>query len=159
MVSVLGSLLFLVSCSENFFSGVLLQLSLLLKLGMAPFQFWVYKVLHDLSIAELCFFLGPNKVGLLYLLVSMPCPSLLLASASLFLGLRLLILSSSLNLVLFASGATQLLILVLLGPSPFSLYYFLYLLALLGITLFSLQTISPFFAFMGLGALPPLTMF
>jgi len=159
VVSVLGSLLFLVSCSENFFSGVLLQLSLLLKLGMAPFQFWVYKVLHDLSIAELCFFLGPNKVGLLYLLVSMPCPSLLLASASLFLGLRLLILSSSLNLVLFASGATQLLILVLLGPSPFSLYYFLYLLALLGITLFSLQTISPFFAFMGLGALPPLTMF
>ena len=159
MVSVLGSLLFLVRCSESFISGILLQLSLLLKLGMAPFQFWVYKVLQSLSIAELCFFLGPNKVGLLWLLVSLPFPSLLLASASLFLGLRLLMLSSSLRLVLFASGATQLLILVLLGPTPFCLYYFIYLLALLGITCFSNSTISAPFAFLGLGALPPLTMF
>jgi len=159
VVSVLGSLLFLVSCFESFFSGILLQLSLLLKLGMAPFQFWVYKVLQSISIAELCFFLGPNKVGLLWLLVSLPFPSLLLASASLFLGLSLLILSSSLNLVLFASGATQLLILVLLGPASFCLYYFVYLLALLGITCIRLQVVSPTFAFLGLGALPPLTMF
>lgn len=134
VVSVLGSLLFLVRCSTSSLSSILLQLSVLIKLGMAPFQFWVYKVLRPLRILDLCFFLGPNKVGLLWLLVSICSPSLLLASASIILGLRLLILSSSLCLVLFASGATQLLILMLLGSSSFILYYSIYLLALLSIT-------------------------
>jgi len=159
VISVLGSLLFLVSCSGSFVSFFTLQLALTLKLGMAPFQFWVYKVLSPLRVADLCFFLGPSKVGLLWLLVSIQSPSLLLVSASLLLGLSLLILTSSLSLVLFASGATQLLILVLLGPSSFPLYYSIYLTALLGITWFSFHLISPFFAFLGLGALPPLTMF
>lgn len=159
LVSVLGRLLFLVSCSGSFVSLFILQLALTLKLGMAPFQFWVYKVLSSLRVADLCFFLGPSKAGFLWLLVSLQSPSLLLAFASFLLGLILLILSSSLSLVLFASGASQLLILVLLGPTAFPLYYSIYLTALLGITWFSFSLISPFFAFLGLGALPPLTMF
>lgn len=159
VISVLGSLLFLVCCSGSFVSFFTLQLALTLKLGMAPFHFWVYKVISSLRVADLCFFLGPSKVGLLWLLVSIHSPSLLLVSASLFLGLSLLLLSSSLSMVLFASGATQLFILVLLGPSSFPLYYSIYLTALLGITWFSFNLISPFFAFLGLGALPPLTMF
>ena len=65
VVSVLGSLVFLVSWSGQSFSIALLQLSLMLKLGLAPFQFWVFKVLSPLDLSSLCFFLGPTKVGLL----------------------------------------------------------------------------------------------
>ena len=65
VVSALGRLLFLVRCSEFALSATLLQLALLLKLGLAPFQFWVFKVLSPLSVPSLCFFLGPLKVGLL----------------------------------------------------------------------------------------------
>ena len=65
VVSVVGSLLFLVSSSGGFFTSILLQLSLLLKIGIAPFQFWVFKILAALPVPSLCFFLGPLKVGLL----------------------------------------------------------------------------------------------
>jgi len=65
VVSVIGSLLFLVSCSTVYFSSLLIQLALLLKLGLAPFQFWVFKVISSLDIPSLCFFLGPLKVGIL----------------------------------------------------------------------------------------------
>jgi len=159
VVSALGRLLFLVSCSEFVLSNVLLQLALLLKLGLAPFQFWVFKVLSPLRITSLCFFLGPLKLGLLYLLVNINSPSLILASASLCLGIILLWLSSQIHLVLYASGSCQLLILVVLGPSVFALYYSVYLLALLGVSWFRSKFISSFFAFLSLGALPPLTMF
>jgi len=39
VISALGSLIFLVSCGSFVLSSLLLQLSLLLKLGLAPFQF------------------------------------------------------------------------------------------------------------------------
>jgi len=90
VISCLGGLLFLLSCSEAGLSGLVLQLSLLLKLGFAPFQFWVHKVLSHLSLLQLCFFLGPTKVGLLWLLVSNSHSSLVLASASLLVGIVLL---------------------------------------------------------------------
>jgi len=159
VISVLGRLMFLVSSSGVYFSGILIQLSLLLKIGLAPFQFWVFKVLRTLDITRLCFFLGPLKVGLLWLIVNINHPSLILASASLVLGLIFLWLSNQTHLVLYASGSCQLLILVLLGPLAFALYYSIYLLALLGITWFSSGYISSFLAFLGLGALPPLAIF
>jgi len=159
VVSTLGSLLFLVSCSGFALSNLLLQLALLLKLGIAPFQFWVFKVLFPLNISSLCFFLGPLKIGLLWLLVNITLPSLILASASLCLGIIILWLSSQIHLVLYASGSCQLLILVVLGSSVFPLYYSVYLLALLGVSWFRSKIISSFFAFLSLGALPPLTMF
>lgn len=159
VVSALGRLLFLVSCSEFVLSNILLQLALLLKLGLAPFQFWVYKVLFPLNITSLCFFLGPLKVGILWLIVNIIHSSIILASASLCLGIILLWLSSQIQLVLYASGSCQLLILVVLGPTIFPLYYSVYLLALLGVSWFRSKIISSFFAFLSLGALPPLTMF
>jgi len=159
VVSALGSLLFLLSCCDFVLSNILLQLALLLKLGLAPFQFWVFKVLFPLNITSLCFFLGPLKVGLLWLLVNITHPSLILASASLCLGIILLWLSSQIQIVLYASGSCQALILVVLGPSVFPLYYSVYLTALLGVSWFRSKIISSFFAFLSLGALPPLTMF
>jgi len=133
VVSVIGSLLFLISCSTVYFSRLVIILALLLKLGLAPFQFWVLKVISSLDISRLCFFLGPIKVGQLWLVVSAAHTSLLLSAASTLLGIIILWLSSQPSLVLYASGSCQLLILVLLGPASFPLYYFIYLLALLGI--------------------------
>jgi len=159
VISVIGRLLFLVSSRDLLLSSILLQLALLLKLGLAPFQFWVYKVLAPIDISSLCFFLGPLKVGLLWLVVNVVHSSLLLASASLVLGIIVLWLSPQKHLVLYASGSCQLLVLVLLGPSAFPSYFSIYLLALLGIFWVSTGYISPFFAFLGLGALPPLTIF
>merc|ERR1740131_659778 len=77
VVSALGRLLFLLSCSDFVLSNILLQLALLLKLGFAPFQFWVFKVIFPLNISSLCFFLGPLKVGLLWLLVNITHSSLI----------------------------------------------------------------------------------
>lgn len=159
VVSVLGSLIFLIGCIDAIFSSLVLQLSLLLKTGLAPFQFWVYKVLGSLDVGTLCFFLGPLKFGLLWLIVNISSPSLVLFSASLYIGLSLLWLSRSLHVVLYASGSCQLLILIFLGSTFFTPYFFIYLLALLGIFWFKLGKISALFAFLGLGALPPLTMF
>jgi len=159
VISVLGSLIFLVSCRAVYFSRLLLQLALLLKIGFAPFQFWVFKVLRSLDMSRLCFFLGPLKVGYLWLIVNVGTPFLVLLTVSLVLGLVILWLSPQTHLVLYASGSCQLLILVLLGPSAFAVYYSIYLLALLGIFWYSSGFISSFFAFLGLGALPPLTIF
>jgi len=159
VISVVGSLLFLVSSREVFCSSLIIFLALLLKIGLAPFQFWVFKVLTTLDISRLCFFLGPLKVGLLWLTINLVHPSLPLASASLVVGLVVLWVSSQAYLVLYASGSCQLLILVLLGPSAFALYYSIYLIALTGVVWFSKGTVSPFLAFLGLGALPPLTIF
>jgi len=159
VVSVVRRLLFLLRTGSHSFSASFLQLALLLKLGFAPFHFWVYKVISSLTPASLCVFLGPLKLGILWLLVNIDCPSLPLFSASLFLGLILLWSSSSLHLLLFASGARQLLILVLLGPFFFLAYFLTYLLALLGVALVSYRFISPFLAFACLSGIPPLTMF
>lgn len=90
VISVVGSLLFLVSSREVFCSSLIIFLALLLKLGLAPFQFWVFKVLTTLDLSRLCFFLGPLKVGLLWLSINIVHPSLPLASLSLFLGLIVL---------------------------------------------------------------------
>jgi len=159
VISVVGSLLFLVSSGESFCSSLIIHLSLLLKLGLAPFQFWVIKVLSTLDISRLCFFLGPLKVGLLWLTVNIVRHSFPLSSLSFFVGLIVLWVSTQAYLVLYASGSCQLLILVLLGPSAFALYYSIYIIALIGVSWFYTGSVSPFFAFLGLGGLPPLTIF
>jgi len=159
VISVVSSLLFLLRSGAHSLSCFLLHLALLLKLGIAPFHFWVYKVIVHLQLTTLCVFLGPLKLGILWLLVNINGPSLLLLSASLFLGLFLLWSSNSLHLLLFASGARQLVFLVLLGPSLFLIYYLIYLLSLLGVALLSYSVISPFIAFSCLSGIPPLTMF
>lgn len=159
VISVLGGLLFLLSCGNYSFAAVLMQVSLLLKLGLAPFQFWVYPVIQNLVVTEACFFLGPLKFGLLWLLVGLGPISILLCSLSFFIGLTILWLASRLHLVLYASGALQVLVLVVLGPSHFFFYFLIYLLALLGVSWTSTGLVSPFLAFLGLASVPPLTMF
>jgi len=159
VVSVLRSTLFLLSCATHTLASHVLQVALLLKIGVAPFQFWVYKVLKPLSVGSLCFFVGPLKFGALWLLVSLHSSALPLYFASLLLGLVLLWKTSSINLVLYASGACQLLILVLLGPSLFVPFFLIYLLALLGVALTQIHKISYLLAFLGLSGLPPLSMF
>jgi len=119
----------------------------------------VYKVLSPLRLTQLCFFLGPTKIGLLWLLVSIPRSSLVLVSASLLVGVLLLWLSRKTHLVLYASGSTHLLVLVLLGPTLFVIYYGIYLFSLLIFSLLESSLISPVIAFAGLGGVPPLSMF
>lgn len=159
VVSVLGGLLFLLSCCCFYFSPLILQLSILLKLGLFPFQFWVYPVIQSLVVSDTCIFLGPFKFGLLYLLVRIGSVSILLCSLSFFLGLSILWITPRLHLLLFASGAHQLLVLVFLGPSYYVTFYFIYILALLGVAWSSSGLVSTLLAFFGLAGLPPLTMF
>jgi len=94
VISVLSSLLFLVSSGSASFSGLLLQLSLLLKIGLAPFQFWVSSVLRPLDLVSLFLFLGPIKTGFLFLFLSSSSSSFLLALPSLLLGISFLWLGS-----------------------------------------------------------------
>jgi len=136
-----------------------LQLSLLLKLGLFPFQFWVYTVLKNLSLTDLCFFFGPLKSGLLWLLVCSSATAFILVTASLFLGIILLWSACSVQLLLYGSSLCQPLVLVCLGPTIFPTYYFIYLLALLGVSFCQTRNVSPFLAFLRLGSLPPLSIF
>lgn len=159
VVSVLGSLSFLVSCCGLPCSGILLQLSLLLKLGIAPFHFWILPMLSYFDLFSLCFFLGPTKVGLLFLLLcsSLSSPSLFLLST--FVGLFLLFLSRHIYLVVYASGSLQLIILYFLSPTYIIVYWCIYMLSLVCVALSSSCHFSPLMAFLGLAAIPPFTMF
>jgi len=159
VISVLGGLGFLLRWSGSIFCPVLLQLSLLLKLGLAPFQFWVFPVLIRLDHVSLCIFLGPLKVGLLWLFVNVTSASLVLCLASLFCGLCFLWLSANLALVLYGSGSCQLIIFTILGPSFFPSYLYIYLLCLFAVSCITTSHISPYFAFCCLGAIPPFTIF
>jgi len=159
VVSVLGSLSFLVSCCGLPCSGILLQLSILLKLGIAPFQFWILPVLSHLDLLSLCFFMGPTKVGLLFLLVRSPHGTPCLFLLSTFLGLSLLFVSRQVYLIVYASGSVQLIILFFLGANIMIVYWCIYMLALLGVALVPGSHFSPLMAFLGLASLPPFTLF
>jgi len=157
--SVLGGLLFLLSSIECWASHILLQCAVTLKLGLAPFHFWVFNLLRYLPPPTLCLFLGPAKVGLLRLLVSFKSISLSLAAFSLVLGLTWLWLSNSLCLILYSSGSCQFIIYILLGTQHFSIYFLIYSLSLFAVQSIHFAYISPVLAFLCLAGLPPLTMF
>jgi len=159
IISVLGSLIFLCSCLGTPLSGTFLQIALLLKLGFPPLHFWVVKLILGLELISLCNFLGPFKLGLLWLYFSNSGASLLLSSFSLPLGLFLLWSSFCPSLILFGSGCCQLLPILLLGPIPGLTYFLFYLVTLWGISLISFKLMSPLLAFLSLGSLPPLSLF
>lgn len=159
VVSVLGGLFFLLSRIDTHLQGVLLIVSLFLKIGVFPFHFWVLRVLCDLGTSALCFFLGPAKVGYLFLLVSSSPSHLGLPLLALSFGLHLSFCSSSLYLLLYASGSCQILFLCLLGGSFFYPFFFAYLLSLFAISSTSYSIISPIVAFLRLGGVPPLPFF
>jgi len=113
----------------------------------------------ELTIIDLCLFLGPMKFGLLFLLVNLASQSLILPFLSLIWGAYLIFISVNIPLILYSSGACLVLWLVLLGPSLFSRFYVTYLLSLVPIALYSLKKFRPMVAFLGLGGLPPLPFF
>jgi len=159
IASVLGGLLFLLSSLVSSLSGFLLSLSLFLKLGLFPFHFWVITVLRDLSLVYLCFFLGPAKFGLIFLLVNSHFPSINPAFIALVFGLHVAYVSQSLSLLLYASGSCLLLWCVLLGPSCFCSFFISYLFSLLAVSMLHFRYLRPIVAFLNLGGLPPLTFF
>ena len=158
-VSELGSLLFLLGSLLDGPSCLVLALSLLLKLGFAPFQFWVYPVLSHLSIPSLFFIIGPSKLGLIHLFVSVCGPYSCLCYLCLLVGLNIMFLSSSLNFLLYASGSVQLLFLVCLGPQAFFPYYFSYLTAVFCLVACYYSLLSPLSSILSLSGLPPLVFF
>jgi len=158
-VSELGSLLFLLGSISVVPSSFVVTLSLLLKLGFAPFQFWVYPVLSHLTLPSLFFLIGPSKLGLLHLFVSV-CGSYSFACyLCLLVGLNVLFLSSSLNFLLYASGSVQLLFLVCLGPLAFFPFYFSYLTAVFCLVACYYSLLSPLSSILSLSGLPPLVFF
>jgi len=159
VVSVLGSLLFLVSSGALIFSGLLLQLAMLLKIGLAPFHFWVSSVLRSLDLVSLFLFLGPIKFGFLFLFLDSSSSTFLLALPSLLLGLSFLWLGSQAWSVIYASGSSNLIILLFLSPTIFTSYYLIYCVSLFGLVLLQYKLISSYLAFLNLGAVPPLSLF
>merc|ERR1712212_451570 len=90
VVSASGSLIFLLGSNVPTYSSVLTSLSLLMLLGFAPFQFWVYQILPHLSLLSLCTFLGPLKLGLLWLLATQSNFPVPMAVLSVLYGLTIL---------------------------------------------------------------------
>jgi len=158
-VSELGSLLFLLGSVLVGPSCLVIALALLLKLGFAPFQFWVYPVLSHLSVPSLFFIIGPSKLGLLHLFVSVCGSYSFLCYLCLLVGLNILFLTTSLNFLLYASGSVQILFLVCLGPLAFFPYYFSYLTAVFCLVACYYSLLSPLSSILSLSGLPPLVFF
>jgi len=159
VASLVSSLLFLLGTLSGPFSHILIQLSILLKLGYAPFQFWVYKMLPVMKTSCLVLFLGPFKLGFLALFSSLNSTFTPFALPSLFLGIVLLCTSSSLSIVLYASGSRMFFFLTLLGGPCSFLFILIYNLSLLLILCWHFGLSSLFFALLSLVGLPPLGMF
>lgn len=159
VASLISSLLFLLGTLSGPFSHILIQLSILLKLGYAPFQFWVFKILPLLRFNHLVLFLGPFKFGFLVLFSQLNSTFTPFVLPSLILGIFLLCVSSSLKIVLYASGSRMFFFLTLLG-GPCSLIFILtYNLSLLLVLCWHFGMSSLFFALLSLVGLPPLGMF
>jgi len=159
VASLISSLLFLLGTLSGPFSHILIQLSILLKLGYAPFQFWVYKILPLMNFNNLVMFLGPFKFGFLMLFSHLNCTFTPFVLPSLLLGIVLLCVSSSLHLVLYASGSRMFFFLTLLGGPCSLIFIFIYNLSLLLVLCWHFGLSSLFFALLSLVGLPPLGMF
>ena len=119
----------------------------------------MHKVLLGLDTGSLCLFLGPFKLGIIFLLSSISFTSHFIYIVSFIVGLCLLWSATSLFVVLYASGACNFLVLILLGPTFLIINYIIYCFALLGIKLARTSVLSPFLAFLSLGGVPPLAIF
>merc|ERR1739838_110067 len=82
-----GGLLWLVGISSPLFSSTLTLLGLLMKLGLFPFHGWALTVCLGLSTFDLFLFLGPLKLGLLYLAIFETTVPVFLSLCSLLTGL------------------------------------------------------------------------
>jgi len=159
VASLISSLLFLLGTLSGSFSHILIQLSILFKLGYAPFQFWVYKILPLLKFNSLVLFLGPFKIGFLMLFSQLNSSFTPFVLPSLILGILLLCVSTSLQIVLYASGSRMFFFLTLLGGPCSLIFIFIYNLSLLLVLCWHFGLSSLFFALLSLVGLPPLGMF
>jgi len=157
--TICGSLLFLLSSLPVPGSNLILILSLLLLLGVAPFHFWTLKLLPFFSFQTTILFLGPLKTGYLFVLIGLEYLSSLYLLPSLILGLLLFWVSTSVYSLFFASSSCTIFLVGILGPWLGSFYFFLYLEAIFILLSINLQLISPLLALLSLAGFPPLTMF
>lgn len=155
----MSSLLFLMRFVDVAFSSLFLCLSLFLIMGLAPFQFWVLSLLSHLSSLPLITFLGPTKIGYLFLTISHSRSSLSLGTFSLFFGILYLYFSNTLALILYSSSAMLILPLMFLGSDMFWYFQLTYLLSLSTFYFFFLSAATSIFCFFCLLGLPPLGIF
>lgn len=159
VVSALSGLLWLIGSVGLPLSNVILQLAILLKAGLAPFHFWVCKVLVPLDQVSLCIVLGPLKLVPLRLITTLSTPSLMLALPSMVLGLVLLWSSPCLNLLLYASGSLQLVLVLAAGHHLGLLYFTIYCITLSCVVLARFRMCSPTFVVLSLAGIPPYRIF
>lgn len=159
VVSVMSSLLFLMSFVDVAFSPLFLCLSLFLIMGLAPFQFWVLSLLSHLSSFPLITFLGPTKLGYLFLVICHSRSSLILGTFSLIFGLLYLYFANSLALILYSSSSALILPLMCIGSDMFWYFQLTYLLALSTFYFYFFSAATSIFCFFCLLGLPPLGIF
>jgi len=155
----MSSLLFLMSFVDVDHCSLFLCLSLFLIMGLAPFQFWILSLLSHLSSYPLITFLGPTKIGYLFLIISHSRSSLSLGTISLIFGILYLSLVNSLALILYSSSAMLILPLMFIGSDMFWYFQPTYLLALSTFYFYFFSAASSIFCFFCLLGLPPLGIF
>lgn len=157
--SVVGGLLFLVGSLHTTSFSLIPNLGLLLKLGLAPFHFWMLKVAVFVTDFSSFTLLGLLKVGPLYLLVETPSFTLAWGLISFVVGLPVLFSCTSLNLVLLGSGLLQFWVLSALQAFTFYFYLSAYLISLLLCCCAQYLQVSYLLAFLSLAGLPPFPLF
>jgi len=157
--SVVGGLLFLVGSLHPTTYSSIPNIGLLLKLGLAPFHFWMLKIVVFVTEFPSFVLLGLAKVGPLFLLTAGPSLSLVMSLLSLVVGLLLLFSCTCVNLVLLGSGLLQFCVLSVLQATTFNFYFSSYLISLLLCCCAQTLQVSYLLAFLSLAGLPPFLFF
>jgi len=157
--SVVGGLLFLVGSLHPTSYSLIPNIGLLLKLGLAPFHFWMLKVVVFVTEFSSFILLGLMKVGPLFLLIDGPSFTLVWGLLSFVVGLPVLYSCTSVNLVLLGSGILQFCVLSALQASTLNFYLSSYLVSLLLCCCAHTLHVSYLLAFLSLAGLPPFLFF
>jgi len=157
--SVVGGLLFLYGSLHPTSYSLIPNIGLLLKLGLAPFHFWMLKVVVFVTEFPSFILLGLMKVGPILLLIDCSSFTLVWGLLSFIVGLPVLFSCTSLNLVLLGSGILQFWVLRTLQASTFNFYLSSYLLSLLLCCCAHTLQVSYLLAFLSLAGLPPFLFF
>jgi len=157
--SVVGGLLWLVGSLHPLSDRLFPTIGLLLKLGLAPFHFWMFKVVVFVTEFSSFILLGLMKVGPLFLLIDCSSFTLVWGLLSFVVGLPVLFCCTSLNLVLLGSGLIQFCVISALQASAFYFYLFAYLFRVLLCCCAHTLQVSYLLAFLCLAGLPPFLFF
>jgi len=157
--SVVGGLLFLVGSLHPSSHSLIPNIGLLLKLGLAPFHFWMLKVVVFVTEFSSFFLLGLMKVGPLFLLIDGPSFTLVWGLFSFCVGLSVLYSCTSVNLILLGSGLLQFWVLSATQGYTFNFYLFSYLFSLLLCCCAHTLQVSYLLSFLSLAGLPPFIFF